>query len=152
MNDKFICSRMILQYKRQKNMCLFFFSFFLSLYFFLFFFLFLFFYFFFLSFFHIFCRQTKIVCRLLVICCLKRFVWFCWMTLFLFFFIYKERFCKFQEVTLGRRIGFYKLGKELGAGNFSKVKLGVHVLTQGQCNLCLFISCLIFCKHILIIN
>ena len=72
-----------------------FFSFFLSLYFFLFFFLFLFFYFFFLSFFHIFCRQTKIVCRLLVICCLKRFVWFCWMTLFLFFFIYKERFCKF---------------------------------------------------------
>uniref|UniRef100_A0A183E9X3 non-specific serine/threonine protein kinase n=1 Tax=Gongylonema pulchrum TaxID=637853 RepID=A0A183E9X3_9BILA len=31
---------------------------------------------------------------------------------------------------LGRRIGFYRLGKELGAGNFSKVKLGVHCLTD----------------------
>lgn len=36
-----------------------------------------------------------------------------------------------REVTLGKRIGFYKLGKELGSGNFSKVKLGVHVLTKG---------------------
>lgn len=37
-----------------------------------------------------------------------------------------------REVSLGNRIGFYKLGKELGAGNFSKVKLGVHVLTKGE--------------------
>lgn len=37
-----------------------------------------------------------------------------------------------REVTLGKRIGFYKLGKELGSGNFSKVKLGVHVLTKGK--------------------
>ncbi|CAI4226547.1 unnamed protein product [Auanema sp. JU1783] len=35
-----------------------------------------------------------------------------------------------KEVALGKRIGFYRLGKELGSGNFSKVKLGVHVLTK----------------------
>lgn len=35
-----------------------------------------------------------------------------------------------KEIALGKRIGFYRLGKELGAGNFSKVKLGVHVLTK----------------------
>lgn len=35
-----------------------------------------------------------------------------------------------REVALGKRIGFYRLGKELGAGNFSKVKLGIHVLTK----------------------
>ncbi len=37
-----------------------------------------------------------------------------------------------KDVTLGKRIGFYKLGKELGSGNFSKVKLGVHILTKGK--------------------
>ena len=36
-----------------------------------------------------------------------------------------------KELALGKRVGFYRLGKELGAGNFSKVKLGVHVLTKG---------------------
>ncbi|KAE9551590.1 hypothetical protein FO519_005197 [Halicephalobus sp. NKZ332] len=35
-----------------------------------------------------------------------------------------------REVALGKRIGFYRLGKELGAGNFSKVKLGIHCLTK----------------------
>ncbi|KAI6172088.1 hypothetical protein M3Y98_00934400 [Aphelenchoides besseyi] len=35
-----------------------------------------------------------------------------------------------KEVALGKRIGFYRLGKELGCGNFSKVRLGVHVLTR----------------------
>ncbi|KAI6184183.1 hypothetical protein M3Y97_00569000 [Aphelenchoides bicaudatus] len=35
-----------------------------------------------------------------------------------------------KEVALGKRIGFYRLGKELGCGNFSKVRLGVHVLTK----------------------
>ncbi|CAD5211512.1 unnamed protein product [Bursaphelenchus okinawaensis] len=35
-----------------------------------------------------------------------------------------------KEVALGKRIGFYRLGKELGAGNFSKVRLGVHVVTK----------------------
>lgn len=47
----------------------------------------------------------------------------------LFFFVKKKLF---QEVALGKRVGFYKLGKELGAGNFSKVKLGVHLLTEGE--------------------
>ncbi|VDM27057.1 unnamed protein product [Toxocara canis] len=41
-----------------------------------------------------------------------------------------KRSINLQEVALGKRIGFYRLGKELGAGNFSKVKLGVHVLTK----------------------
>lgn len=42
-----------------------------------------------------------------------------------------------KEVALGKRIGFYRLGKELGCGNFSKVKLGVHVLTKGTlCRAC----------------
>lgn len=40
-----------------------------------------------------------------------------------------------KEIALGKRIGFYRLGKELGSGNFSKVKLGVHVLTKGMQNL-----------------
>lgn len=40
------------------------------------------------------------------------------------------------QVALGKRIGFYRLGKELGAGNFSKVKLGIHVLTKGSFLLC----------------
>lgn len=35
-----------------------------------------------------------------------------------------------RDVTLGKRIGFYKMGKELGSGNFSKVKLGVHLLSK----------------------
>lgn len=37
-----------------------------------------------------------------------------------------------QEVALGRRIGFYRLKGQLGTGNFSRVKLGVHVLTNGE--------------------
>ncbi|GMR36737.1 hypothetical protein PMAYCL1PPCAC_06932, partial [Pristionchus mayeri] len=35
-----------------------------------------------------------------------------------------------REVAIGRRIGFYRLGKELGSGNFSKVKIGSHILTN----------------------
>jgi hypothetical protein len=37
-----------------------------------------------------------------------------------------------KEVTLGRRIGFYKIRGELGCGNFSQVKMGVHNLTRGE--------------------
>jgi len=40
-----------------------------------------------------------------------------------------------RDVTLGKRIGFYKMGKELGSGNFSKVKLGLHLLTKREKNL-----------------
>lgn len=36
-----------------------------------------------------------------------------------------------QEVRLGKRVGFYKLRGQLGTGNFSKVKLGIHLLTTG---------------------
>lgn len=31
-----------------------------------------------------------------------------------------------------RRIGFYNIGNELGSGNFSQVKLGIHLLTKGR--------------------
>ena len=37
-----------------------------------------------------------------------------------------------NEITLGRRIGFYRIRGELGSGNFSQVKLGVHALTKGE--------------------
>ncbi|TRY55209.1 hypothetical protein DNTS_032682 [Danionella cerebrum] len=35
-----------------------------------------------------------------------------------------------DEVGSGKRIGFYKLRGEIGSGNFSTVKLGIHVLTR----------------------
>jgi serine/threonine-protein kinase NIM1 len=31
-----------------------------------------------------------------------------------------------------KRIGFYTIGNELGSGNFSQVKLGIHLLTKGK--------------------
>ena len=36
-----------------------------------------------------------------------------------------------KEITLGKRIGFYRIRGELGSGNFSQVKLGIHALTKG---------------------
>ena len=39
-----------------------------------------------------------------------------------------------QEVALGRRVGLYRMKGQLGAGNFSKVKLGHHLLTNGELN------------------
>ncbi|XP_072903739.1 serine/threonine-protein kinase NIM1 [Hemitrygon akajei] len=35
-----------------------------------------------------------------------------------------------REVTLGKRIGFYRLRGQIGAGNFSRVKLAIHSLTR----------------------
>lgn len=35
-------------------------------------------------------------------------------------------------MALGRRIGFYRIKSDLGAGNFSKVKLATHQLTKGK--------------------
>ncbi|XP_069042140.1 serine/threonine-protein kinase NIM1 isoform X1 [Lepisosteus oculatus] len=35
-----------------------------------------------------------------------------------------------NELVLGRRIGFYELRGEIGTGNFSHVKLGIHALTK----------------------
>lgn len=43
-----------------------------------------------------------------------------------------------QEVALNKRVGFYKLRSQLGAGSFSKVKLGVHLLTNGR-SLCRYV-------------
>ncbi|XP_036383192.1 serine/threonine-protein kinase NIM1 [Megalops cyprinoides] len=37
-----------------------------------------------------------------------------------------------RELTVGRRIGFYKIRGEIGCGNFSHVKLGVHALTRDK--------------------
>lgn len=39
-----------------------------------------------------------------------------------------------KEITLGKRIGFYRIRGELGSGNFSQVKLGIHALTKGNTN------------------
>ncbi|XP_064424544.1 serine/threonine-protein kinase NIM1-like [Latimeria chalumnae] len=35
-----------------------------------------------------------------------------------------------KEITLGKRIGFYQIRGEIGRGNFSQVKLGIHTLTK----------------------
>ena len=37
-----------------------------------------------------------------------------------------------REITLGKRISHYRLRGELGNGNFSQVKLGIHDLTNGK--------------------
>jgi len=37
-----------------------------------------------------------------------------------------------REIALGKRVGFYHLRNQIGSGNFSTVKLGVHILTRGQ--------------------
>jgi hypothetical protein len=37
-----------------------------------------------------------------------------------------------KEIVLGKLIGFYRIGDEIGKGNFSKVKRGAHLLTKGN--------------------
>ncbi|KAM4745239.1 serine/threonine-protein kinase NIM1 isoform 1-T2 [Anableps anableps] len=37
-----------------------------------------------------------------------------------------------RELTVGRRIAFYKIRGEIGCGNFSHVKLGIHALTKDK--------------------
>ena len=37
-----------------------------------------------------------------------------------------------EDVVLNRRVGFYKFKSEIGAGNFSKVKLAQHPLSGGN--------------------
>uniref|UniRef100_A0A3P9PBI4 non-specific serine/threonine protein kinase n=1 Tax=Poecilia reticulata TaxID=8081 RepID=A0A3P9PBI4_POERE len=39
-----------------------------------------------------------------------------------------------RDLMLGRRVGFYELRGEVGQGNFSTVKLGIHALTKGLNN------------------
>lgn len=36
-----------------------------------------------------------------------------------------------NDLMLGRRVGFYELRGEIGQGNFSTVRLGIHALTKG---------------------
>jgi hypothetical protein len=43
---------------------------------------------------------------------------------------YDQRF-KDEEIA-GRRIGFYRIYNDIGLGNFSRVKLGVHLLARGK--------------------
>ncbi|CAH1773545.1 unnamed protein product [Owenia fusiformis] len=35
-----------------------------------------------------------------------------------------------KEITLGKRIAFYRIRGQLGTGNFSQVKMGIHALTR----------------------
>lgn len=37
-----------------------------------------------------------------------------------------------NELMLGRRVGFYELRGEIGQGNFSTVRLGIHALMRGE--------------------
>jgi len=37
-----------------------------------------------------------------------------------------------KEILLGKRIRFYHVKGTIGTGNFSKVRLGVHILTKGR--------------------
>ena len=37
-----------------------------------------------------------------------------------------------KDIALGKRVRLYKIRGQLGTGNFSKVKLGVHILTKGS--------------------
>uniref|UniRef100_A0A672RXJ7 non-specific serine/threonine protein kinase n=1 Tax=Sinocyclocheilus grahami TaxID=75366 RepID=A0A672RXJ7_SINGR len=37
-----------------------------------------------------------------------------------------------KELTVGRRVGFYKVRGQIGCGNFSKVNLAVHALTKDK--------------------
>ena len=37
-----------------------------------------------------------------------------------------------RDLAVGRQVGFYRIRGELGSGNFSQVKLGIHILTRGK--------------------
>lgn len=48
---------------------------------------------------------------------------------------YIQKFEKIQhskESKSGKRIGLYKIGRDIGIGNFSSVRLGVHTLSKGE--------------------
>ena len=40
-----------------------------------------------------------------------------------------------EDLVLNRRVGFYRFKSDIGAGNFSKVKLAQHQLTKGRMRL-----------------
>ena len=37
-----------------------------------------------------------------------------------------------RDIAVGRQVGFYRIRGEIGSGNFSQVKLGIHILTRGE--------------------
>lgn len=37
-----------------------------------------------------------------------------------------------DDLTFGRRVGLYELRGEIGCGNFSRVRYGIHDLTKGE--------------------
>lgn len=37
-----------------------------------------------------------------------------------------------NDLLFGRRVGLYELRGEIGSGNFSQVRLGIHDLTKGE--------------------
>lgn len=45
-----------------------------------------------------------------------------------------------DDLTCGRRVGLYELRGEIGSGNFSRVRYGIHALTKGEMILILFPS------------
>lgn len=49
-----------------------------------------------------------------------------------------------KELLLGKRVRFYQIKGTLGTGNFSKVRLGVHLLTKGTSMCYFFISIIIY--------
>uniref|UniRef100_A0A8C5ACC8 Uncharacterized protein n=1 Tax=Gadus morhua TaxID=8049 RepID=A0A8C5ACC8_GADMO len=48
--------------------------------------------------------------------------------------VYDLKHCErvMDEVTFGRRVSLYELRGEIGSGNFSQVRLGIHDLTNGE--------------------
>lgn len=41
-----------------------------------------------------------------------------------------------DDLTFGRRVGLYELRGEIGSGNFSRVRYGIHDLTKGEALRC----------------
>jgi len=54
-----------------------------------------------------------------------------------------------RDLAVGRQVGFYRIRGELGSGNFSRVKLGIHILTRGVIRDVWFEKCTI-CQYVVI--
>jgi hypothetical protein len=48
-----------------------------------------------------------------------------------------------RDLTLGRRVGFYRFRGDIGNGNFSNVKMAIHCLTKGDYFFCFNFSFMI---------
>lgn len=49
-----------------------------------------------------------------------------------------------KELSLGKRIGFYRFRGDLGSGNFAQVKLAIHCLAKGTAIIILLIIYIYF--------